>query len=96
MGEHENIAACAGEVTRLLDGLEASLKGRKVRVLSNFNGQPWGRSKPSLKGKVFEVERVHYDGWPSCPVCTSGRTKLSFWPPRRRRMPRHEGQGGIS
>lgn len=68
MNEHEEITACAGEVKRLLDALEASLKGRKVRILSNYNGQPWGGSKPSLKGKVLKVERVYYDGWPSCPV----------------------------
>jgi hypothetical protein len=68
MGEHEEIAACASEVKRLLDGLESRLKGRRVRILSNYNGQPWGSSKRSLKGKVLEVERIYYDGWPSCPV----------------------------
>ena len=31
------------------------MRGRTVEVISDFNDQPYGRSKPSLKGKRYEV-----------------------------------------
>lgn len=31
------------------------LKGKTVEIISNFNDQPIGRSKPSLKGKRYKV-----------------------------------------
>jgi hypothetical protein len=32
--------------------------GRPVRILSDYNGQPYGRSRPSMKGREMTVERV--------------------------------------
>jgi len=32
------------------------LVGRKARIISDFNGQACGQSKPSLKGKVITVK----------------------------------------
>src|ERR1700675_4293680 len=32
--------------------------GRPVRILSDYNGQPYGRSKKSMKGREMTVERV--------------------------------------
>jgi len=32
--------------------------GRPVRILSDYNGQPYGKSRKSLKGTVMTVERV--------------------------------------
>ena len=35
--------------------------GRPVRILSDYNGQPYGRSKRSLRGETRTAERVHID-----------------------------------
>ena|SRR5271157_1663306 len=32
--------------------------GRPVRILSDYNGQPYGRSRKSMKGREMTVERV--------------------------------------
>ena len=32
--------------------------GKTVRILSNFNGQPFGLSKPALTGQTFVVKEV--------------------------------------
>ena len=41
--------------------IRTSLKGRKVEILSNYNGQPHGRSKPSQRGNVLTVRDATLD-----------------------------------
>lgn len=41
-------------------GIHEAAVGRRVRILSNYNGQPIGRSRPSLKGKVFHVTHAFW------------------------------------
>ena len=44
------------------DGLISDmLKGQTVEIVSNFNDQPHGRSKPSLKGKRFIVKGAYVE-----------------------------------
>ena len=33
--------------------------GRPVRILSDYNGQPYGRSRRSLRGETRTAERLH-------------------------------------
>ena len=40
---------------------EELIVGRNVRILSAYNGQPHGRSKPSMLGEVRSVDAVHFD-----------------------------------
>jgi len=35
--------------------------GRPVRILSDYNGQPYGRSRRSLRGETRTAEHVHVD-----------------------------------
>jgi hypothetical protein len=35
--------------------------GRPVRIISDYNGQPYGRSRRSLQGETRTVERAHID-----------------------------------
>lgn len=42
--------------------LDTLVAGRKIRVLSNYNGQPYGRSRKSLHGQVLTVERGSFHG----------------------------------
>jgi hypothetical protein len=35
--------------------------GRKVRVVTDITGQPYGRSKPSQKGRTFKIAAVLLD-----------------------------------
>lgn len=41
--------------------LERLVKGRKIRVAGDWNGQPWGRSKPSKRGKEYVVRGAGLD-----------------------------------
>ena len=41
--------------------IEDMLKGKTVEIVSNFNDQPHGRSKPSLKGKRFAIKSAHIE-----------------------------------
>jgi hypothetical protein len=40
---------------------DALVAGSPVRILSDYNGQPYGRSKRSLRGEKMIVERVSID-----------------------------------
>lgn len=51
----------AGEMEHANDQINGMLKGRKVRILSDYNGQDMGTSRPSLKGRVFTVTWACYD-----------------------------------
>lgn len=37
------------------------LKGKTVEIISDFNDQPIGRSKPSLKGKRYKIRHASAD-----------------------------------
>jgi hypothetical protein len=41
---------------KLNQRIEDAYKGKMVRILSDFNGQPYGRSRPNLKGRIFKVD----------------------------------------
>lgn len=41
--------------------IETALVGRYVRVTSNHNGQPHGRSRKSWRGQVCKIVRVHVE-----------------------------------
>lgn len=48
-------------VKAILAETEKALVGQRVKIVSNYNGQPHGRSKPSQRGQEGEVECVHFD-----------------------------------
>jgi len=54
------------------DNLNALLSGLSVTILSNFNGQPFGRSRPSLKGKTYTVSHAFYDDFHGVCVFVRG------------------------
>lgn len=37
------------------------LRDKVIEIISDFNDQPHGRSKPSLKGKRYKVKSAHID-----------------------------------
>ena len=41
--------------------LNALVIGRPVRIKSDYNGQPYGRSRRSMRGQVKTVERAQID-----------------------------------
>jgi hypothetical protein len=41
-----------------LNEIDSFCVGKRVKIISNYNGQPHGRSKPPLTGRIFEVEYV--------------------------------------
>lgn len=52
------LLTAAKEIQLKLDALVA---GRTVKVLSNYNGQPYGRSRRALTGQTLTIERCHID-----------------------------------
>ncbi len=49
------------EAVAAFDSATNVLKGRSVRITGNYNGQPYGSSKPNLKGQIKTIERLHFD-----------------------------------
>lgn len=42
--------------------LSAAVKGRRARIVADFRDQPFGRSKPNLRGQEVEVVGGHVFG----------------------------------
>ncbi|KKK88912.1 hypothetical protein LCGC14_2738380 [marine sediment metagenome] len=53
--------ALQNQVLDVHNTAQAMMIGKQVKILSDFNGQPYGRSKKSLKGKTFFVISVEID-----------------------------------
>lgn len=51
------------QATALAERASAAFKGRSVRITSNFNGQPHGRSRKPLTGKVVTIDIVYLNEW---------------------------------
>lgn len=45
----------------VVKNLERSLVGRSVRVTSNHNGQPFGRSRKPWTGEVCKIKQIYVD-----------------------------------
>jgi hypothetical protein len=54
----EELAKLLKEQADLQLRASALVTGRPVRILSDYNGQPYGRSRRSMKGREMTVERV--------------------------------------
>ncbi len=63
--EHVTPAQITSELLRLMQysgrQIKEVLVGRFVRVTSDHNGQPYGRSRKSWKGQVCRIKGVHID-----------------------------------
>ena len=58
MREIDYINKLQEDIKEIKDKISKILIGRKVRVISDYNGQPHGKSKPKLTGKIFTI--THY------------------------------------
>jgi hypothetical protein len=54
MNSHRSIQTTYG-------GVRAELIGKRARIISDWNGQPYGRSKPSQEGKEAKIVQVEMD-----------------------------------
>jgi hypothetical protein len=57
------VLVAMGNIRALRKEIEVALKGRLVRVISDHNGQPYGRSKPSWRGQERRITDVHVDAY---------------------------------
>jgi hypothetical protein len=48
-------------VTDINKDVNLQLVGCEVRIVSRFNGQPYGRSKAAKTGQVFKIAAVYLD-----------------------------------
>lgn len=56
-----NAYKAAIKISEILAEVNNRYHGKQFRVLSNYNGQPYGRSKKSMKGEIFTVESIGFD-----------------------------------
>lgn len=73
-----------GQVMEIMQHLrktvETALVGRFVRVKSDHNGQPYGRSRKSWRDKVCRIKSVHIDLYSGIQLCLEGREYECFIP----------------
>ena len=56
-----NVFQAQIKIKDLVDSVNMEYIGKKFRVLSNYNGQPYGRSRKSKKGQIFTVDWIGFD-----------------------------------
>jgi hypothetical protein len=75
------LRALALQCKALHDEAQALCRGREAKVVSGFNGQEFGRSKPSLRGKTLVVESACLYGDGTFSFCTwDSRVNAGFGP----------------
>ncbi len=57
----QKVLSSFSESYKELEILKKELIGKKVKIISNYNGQQFGSSKPKLTGKIFEIKSVFYN-----------------------------------
>jgi len=63
------LIAANQQVRDLHAQFRAELTGKKIRVVSKYNGQRVGRSRKPLTGRILTINNVAVDsGWPSHPA----------------------------
>lgn len=58
---NEKLQHTLRDIKYMISGANDQVAGKKVTILTNFNGQPHGRSKKSLKGSIQVVKRATFD-----------------------------------
>jgi hypothetical protein len=56
-----NVYQASIRIHGIIEKVNAAYKGKKFKVISNYNGQPYGRSKKSMKGEILTVELIGFD-----------------------------------
>lgn len=56
------IEKTASSIGDIVNDLGSYLVGRRVKIVSNFNGQPFGSSRPKLTGREFEIAYISIGG----------------------------------
>lgn len=59
--EADAIREATREINAIVERLRYNLMGTKPLIVGNYNGQPFGSSRPNLKGKVVQVVDVQFD-----------------------------------
>jgi hypothetical protein len=68
----ELVARHYGKVAEAYHDLKALLVGRSAKIMSDYNGQPYGSSKPSMKGQIKSITDVHLDAHSGVSVLLVG------------------------
>ena len=56
-----NVYQAAVRIEGIISKVNKNYVGKRFRVLSNYNGQPYGRSKKSMKGDILVVESIGFN-----------------------------------
>lgn len=59
---HTQVKQAQREIKEIQDRIHKLLKGRTVRIISNYNGQPLGSSRKSWKGREGKIKEAHVNG----------------------------------
>ena len=66
----ESLYADCRAVTQVYNAASKLVVGRRVRVVSKFNGQPHGgRSRKPLTGQVLVIDSVHFNEGSEISLC---------------------------
>jgi len=66
----EQVTAWAKQIASLDCLINEALVNKSARVISNYNGQQYGRSAASWKGRTVQIDRAFYSGHGSKPSIT--------------------------
>ena len=61
---------CAAKMAKLDCIIRAALVDKVATVISDYNGQPFGRSAKSWKGRTVHIAHAFYSGWGNKPQIT--------------------------
>jgi membrane protein implicated in regulation of membrane protease activity len=50
------------DISKLKNIVRKKLKGRTIKIVSDYNGQPYGSSKKSIKGSIWRIKSVWFNG----------------------------------
>lgn len=70
MTTNKQVADYALKIAVLDALISDALSGRTAVVISNYNGQPSGRSAKSWKGRTVHIDKAFYSGFGSQPRIT--------------------------
>jgi hypothetical protein len=78
MTTHAQLLRDAERIEEITEAASAAVRGRVVRILSDYNGQPYGRSRKSLKGTAHVVSGVYFDVHPARAILSLEDQSLSI------------------
>jgi len=56
-----NIFQASVKIEGIVKAVNDAYQGKQFRIVSNYNAQPYGRSRKSKKGQILTVDSIGFD-----------------------------------